>query len=235
MDTILSLTPPIAAVSLFFYMRYQSKLAEEDDRRMFPGYKPAEQSHSLLQEKFIDLVHLSCSQASWLPIFIKVYFLGVFECIINTFQKYILPSQQGSRDNQIESLIAEARDNQSRKKTLAVITGGDSGIGLELAKALIDSGMDIIISEYISFVWVSINDLGMEPGLIDLLSAGRSDRQLQNAVQRVKASVNANDDQISGIKLELSNFEDVHGFVRKLKNHLDGRPVDIFVSKCKQI
>ena len=152
MDIILTLTPPIAAVSLFFYMRYQSRMAQEDNRRMFPNYKSEVQSHSLWQEKFVDFVHLSCSQASWLPIFIKVYFLGVFECVINTIQKYVLVNDQGSKNNQIKSLIETARDNQSPNKRLAVITGGDTGIGCELAKALMDSGMDVIISEYI-FNW----------------------------------------------------------------------------------
>lgn len=149
MDIILTLTPPIAAISLFFYMRYQSRMAQDDNRRMFPNYKSEVQSHSLLQEKFVDFVHLSCSQTSWLPIVIRVYFLGVFECFINTMQKYVLVDDQGSKNNQIKNLIQKARDKQSPKRRLAVITGGDTGIGCELAKALMESGMDVIISEYI--------------------------------------------------------------------------------------
>ncbi|KAI8582039.1 hypothetical protein K450DRAFT_278430, partial [Umbelopsis ramanniana AG] len=207
MDIILSLTPPIAAVSLFFYMRYQSRLAKEDNRRMFSNYKSEEQSHSLWQEKFVDFVHLSCSQTNWLPVFIKVYFLGVFECIINTIHKYIFVNDQGSRNDQIKNLIESARDKQSPTKRLAVITGGDTGIGCELAKALMESGMDVIIT-------------------------GRSERPLQHAVQRIKAAVAANEDQISGLKLELSNFEEVREFVKKLKKLLDGRQINVFVNNA---
>jgi hypothetical protein len=147
-------------------------MAQDDNRRMFPNYKSEVQSHSLWQEKFVDFVHLSCSQASWLPIFIKVYFLGVFECVINTIQKYVLVNDQDNKNNQIKSLIDKARDNQSPNKRLAVITGGDTGIGCELAKALMDSGMDVIISEYILNLYRNMVNFGTKCELSCPYSSG---------------------------------------------------------------
>lgn len=73
-------------------------------------------------------------------------------------QKYVLVDDQGSKNNQIKNLIQKARDKQSPKRRLAVITGGDTGIGCELAKALMESGMDVIISEYIlNWYWSMVN------------------------------------------------------------------------------
>lgn len=97
------------------------------------------------QEQLIDLVHLSCAQACWIPTFIRVYFLGVFECLINTLQKYIWTGQSIGREDQIQALVEFARDAET--PSLAVVTGGDSGIGCELTKALLQSGVHVIISE----------------------------------------------------------------------------------------
>lgn len=145
MDLILTLLPPIAAISMFFYMRYQSRRAEEDNKRLFPGLETETPSSSMWQEQLIDLVHLSCAQACWIPTFIRVYFLGVFECLINTFQKSIWTSQYIGREDQIQALVESARDAETPR--LAVVTGGDSGIGCELTKALLQSGVHVIISE----------------------------------------------------------------------------------------
>jgi hypothetical protein len=147
MDLILTLLPPIAAVFVFIYMRQQRKAAQEHNESLFPDLKErhGQTPTSSPRQGFIDIVHLTCSNTSWIPPFFRVYFLGVFEFAINAIEKFILPNPNDSKERQIQNLINSARQRGDLKGKLAVITGGDSGIGCELAKALIECGMNVII------------------------------------------------------------------------------------------
>lgn len=148
MDLLITLLPPIVAVGLFVYMRNQSRIAQEENRRMFPEMElPSVQE--LWLEKMIDMVHQTCAHAPLIPVPVKVYIVGAVECLVILFRRYVVPAQQRGRDQAILDLIeCETRENgQAMHKRLAVITGGDSGIGCELAKALLQSGFNVVISE----------------------------------------------------------------------------------------
>lgn len=149
MDLVLTLLPPIAAVFLFIYMQQQKKAAQQFDESLFPDLKYTNRPTRTQSPRqgFIDTVHLSCVKATWIPIFFRVYFLGIFEFIINAIEKFILPNPNGSKESQIQELIDSARRSGDVKGKLAIVTGGDSGIGCELAKALIECDMDVIISK----------------------------------------------------------------------------------------
>ncbi|KAJ2955202.1 hypothetical protein NQZ79_g8769 [Umbelopsis isabellina] len=208
MDLILTLLPPIAAVFLFVYMQQQRKAAQAYDESLFPDLKYTDRPSRTQspRQSFIDIVHLSCVNATWMPAFFRVYFLGIFEFVINAIEKFILPNPNGSKESQIQKLIDSARRRGELRGKLAIITGGDSGIGCELAKALIECDMDVIIT-------------------------GRSERTLQQAAGRIRSVSNVSHDRLKYIILELSNFEEVVKFTKKLKESLHGRSIDIFVSE----
>ncbi|GAB5587473.1 hypothetical protein Unana1_02373 [Umbelopsis nana] len=147
MDLLITLLPPIVAVGLFVYMRNQSRIAQEENKRMFPEMElPSVQE--LWLEKMIDMVHQTCAHAPLIPVPLKVYIVGAVECLVILFRRYVVPAQQRGRDQAILDLIeCEIRENgQAMYKRLAVITGGDSGIGCELAKALLRSGFNVVIN-----------------------------------------------------------------------------------------
>ncbi|KAG2183804.1 hypothetical protein INT43_006815 [Umbelopsis isabellina] len=208
MDLILTLLPPIAAVFLFIYMQQQKKAAQQFDQSLFPDLKYTDRPSQTQspRQSFIDIVHLFCVKATWIPAFFRVYFLGIFEFVINAIEKFILPNPNGSKESQIQDLIDSARGRGDLKGKLAVITGGDSGIGCELAKALIECDMDVIIT-------------------------GRSERTLQQAAGRIRSAKNVGHDRLKYIILELSSFGKVVAFTKELKESLHGRSIDIFVSE----
>ncbi|CAM0136962.1 unnamed protein product [Umbelopsis sp. WA50703] len=189
MDLILTLLPPIAAVFVFIYMRQQRKAAQEHNESLFPD----------LKERHGQTPTSSPRQG--------VYFLGIFEFAINAIEKFILPNPNGSKERQIQNLINSARQRGDLKGKLAVITGGDSGIGCELAKALIECGMNVIIS-------------------------GRSERALQQAEGRIRSALNVGHDRLKHIILELSSFEKVEEFTKAVGENLDSRGIDILVNNA---
>lgn len=97
---------------------------------------------------YLEAVNLDMSQWIWLPTFLKVYIIGVVETI------YIALCQRGlfeqsstleENENYVNTFINEHTNNEG---SIAVITGGDSGIGLEITKGLLGAGFHVIIGTF---------------------------------------------------------------------------------------
>ncbi|KAI9276404.1 hypothetical protein BY458DRAFT_505777 [Sporodiniella umbellata] len=121
----------------------------------------------------LESANLNCQhRLYWLPIFIKVYIIGVVETIIIAIYRRGLFFDQTS-----EKSIEE------KKALTAVITGGDSGIGLEITKSLIEAHYHVIIGT-------------------------RCKEQCHRAIEPFLG----NKGTVSIFELDLANFDSVHAF-----------------------
>jgi hypothetical protein len=86
---------------------------------------------------------------TWVPTFLKVYLIGIVETVYITLRKRGLFTgsiTQSAHESQIDELVQHYVNNKEQNDSLlAVITGGDSGIGLEICKGLLDAGYQVII------------------------------------------------------------------------------------------
>lgn len=97
---------------------------------------------------YLEAVNLDMSQWTWLPTFLKVYIIGVVETIYITLCHRGLfegSSTQSKNENYVDMFVSEHNDYEG---SIAVITGGDSGIGLEITKGLIEAGFHVIIGTF---------------------------------------------------------------------------------------
>jgi len=97
----------------------------------------------------------------------------------------------------------------------AIVTGANTGIGLEIAKALAAMGADVVL-------------------------ACRSEKKAQNAIDTIKTDVKElalqhhhNPGSLSFIKLDLSSFSSIRSFVKTVKERSgEGAAVDILVNNA---
>lgn len=100
-------------------------------------------------DAFLEAVNLDIHQWTWVPTFLKVYFIGIVETIYITLCQrglFKLSSTRLMNESHVDTLALESKNDGS----IAVITGGDSGIGLEICKGLLDAGFHVIIGIYFS-------------------------------------------------------------------------------------
>jgi hypothetical protein len=99
---------------------------------------------------YLEAVNLNIRSLTWLSTFFKVYLIGVVETIYITLCKRgLLKSSTTHAFNKehVDTLVSEYNNNEALQQ-LAVITGGDSGIGLEISRALLNAGFHVIIGRY---------------------------------------------------------------------------------------
>lgn len=115
-------------------------------RRLDDSAKRFEHSTSYA-DCYLEAVNLDISQWTWVPTFFKVYFIGVVETVYITLCQRGLFKNSSTRamnESHVDALSNESNNDGS----IAVITGGDSGIGLEICKGLLDAGFHVIIGIY---------------------------------------------------------------------------------------
>lgn len=90
---------------------------------------------------------------TWVPTFFKVYIIGIIETVYIALRKrgYFKNSiTQVQNENHTDEIVERFnQDGISTMPPLAVITGGDSGIGFEISKGLLLAGYRVIIGTII--------------------------------------------------------------------------------------
>lgn len=100
--------------------------------------------HASYADCFLEAVNLDIHQWTWVPTYFKVYFIGVVETVyIALCQRGLFKSSSTRVMN--ESHVDELARESKNDGQIAVITGGDSGIGLEICRGLLDAGFHVII------------------------------------------------------------------------------------------
>ncbi|KAF8984492.1 hypothetical protein BGZ46_007859 [Entomortierella lignicola] len=147
-----------------------------------------------------DRVVLKISELSltW-PLFITATVVGVLECVLNVwlnFKQRDLDAQSIHRRKVwIDQAIASTAPGQTR---IAIVTGGNTGLGFETVKALVEAGYTTII-------------------------ACRNERRGQEAVDRIEEETGIKRKAVV-MSLDLSSLASVKAFSKEfsaLFNHLD--------------
>lgn len=101
------------------------------------------------KEYVLETANLKCQQSFlWIPIFLKVYVIGIMETMYIAIYKRGLISNSTTRtknEAKISQMIAHYKEKHKNETPTAVITGGDSGIGLEITRSLLQAGFHVVI------------------------------------------------------------------------------------------
>lgn len=101
---------------------------------------------------YLETVNLEIHSWTWISTFPKVYIIGVVETIYIVLCKRGLFSASTTRvlnEQHVDDLVKQyvSSSNQAAAPEVAVITGGDSGIGLEITRGLLKAGFHVIIGK----------------------------------------------------------------------------------------
>ncbi|RCI01843.1 Retinol dehydrogenase 13 [Rhizopus stolonifer] len=139
-----------------------------------------------------------------LPVFIRVYLIGIFETIYIALCQRGLFNASTTKDINEQQVDAIARLFQGNQ-ALAVITGGDSGIGLEICKVLLKAGFRVVIGT-------------------------RSIETCQKIIEELQSLTGS--DKVSCIPLDLTSFRSVRDFVDQVKLIAPKRDIQLLINNA---
>lgn len=101
-------------------------------------------------DRFLESLNLDIQEFwTWIPTFFKVYIIGIVETIYIALRKrghFKESITQVQNENHTDEMVQRfIKDGNTTSPPLAVVTGGDSGIGLEICKGLLHAGYHVII------------------------------------------------------------------------------------------
>ncbi|KAL9557057.1 hypothetical protein MBANPS3_001583 [Mucor bainieri] len=152
----------------------------------------------------LEAANIVCNQWTWAPVFIRVYLIGIFETIYIALCKRGLfkhSLSQHANEQQVDTLV---QSHENTAPQTAVITGGDSGIGLEICKGLLEAGFRVIIGT-------------------------RSMNVGQRAVDALKKQTGS--DTVSCVELDLTLFKSVKNFATEIKKKVPQYQIQLLISK----
>ncbi|KAI8095552.1 hypothetical protein BDF21DRAFT_406172 [Thamnidium elegans] len=189
------------SISLVAFVVFQKLQSFHDDAKALER----DRFKASYADCYLEAVNLDMSQWIWLPTFLKVYIIGVVETI------YITLCQRGlfewsstltKNENYVDTLVNEHTDNEG---SIAIITGGDSGIGLEITKGLLGAGFHVIIGTHFE----------------------KSHEGFINALQK-----NVTSDKVTCIQLDLTRFESVQNFVQQVQAKIPKKSIQLLINNA---
>ncbi|ORY99434.1 hypothetical protein BCR43DRAFT_472122 [Syncephalastrum racemosum] len=89
------------------------------------------------------LIHV----CAFIPVFLRVYAIGVIETITTVLWKRgWLGTQRHTSEETVDNIVRDYIDSHPRPGRVALITGGDSGIGLQIVCGLLRAGFHVILA-----------------------------------------------------------------------------------------
>ncbi|KAI8983542.1 hypothetical protein BDB01DRAFT_791200 [Pilobolus umbonatus] len=163
--------------------------------------------HLPLNELLLECVSVEMNQF-WLPVLIKVYILGIVETIyIALFKRGLLTGDtQVNTEKAIDTSIHHYTDTHSHEHPIAIITGGDSGIGLEVTKGLLMAGYHVIIGSRLS-------------------------SSICNTIIQ-KLQIETSNKQVSHLELDLTSLESVHAFASLVKERVPRQQIRLLINNA---
>ncbi|CAO0797561.1 unnamed protein product [Mucor circinelloides] len=153
----------------------------------------------------LEAVNIVCNRWTWAPVFIRVYLIGIFETIYIALCKRGLfkhSLSQRLNEQQVDTLV---QSYENSKTQTAVITGGDSGIGLEICKSLMKAGFHVIIGT-------------------------RSMELCHSAMDDLKKQTGS--DKVSCIELDLALFKSVKKFAAEIKKKVPQYQIQLLINNA---
>lgn len=128
------------SVSLVFFALYQALTQIFEEAKKINFAKPA----LTVSECRLEAANLEIHKQSRIPVLIRVYLVGIFETIYIALCKRNL-FKESSVSTTPTRPINDVIQSYTANPGLAVVTGGDSGIGYEVCKGLLKAGFCVII------------------------------------------------------------------------------------------
>ncbi|RUS22663.1 hypothetical protein BC937DRAFT_88022 [Endogone sp. FLAS-F59071] len=201
-----ALLPPVTAVLLFLYFSYKrnqfhDSLPNEPSAHLFPH---AEEHQEPKRDLFYDY-YCWVSRASLFPLSMRILLIGFSESLYNIL--YYRWQRRSKPEDCIRALAAqhlERRQAEGKiKRPFAIVTGGNAGIGYEIARALLFADYHVIL-------------------------ACRSQRLAQSAITRLQATTGS--DKVEYMNLDLSLFANVREFAGRVAERLKaGGEIDVLI------
>jgi hypothetical protein len=126
------------SLSFFFLVQTWKQVVESAEKIKLA--KPA----LAISECRLEAINLEIHKLSWIPVLIRVYLVGMFETFYIALCKRDF-SKGSSAFSTATKHINEMIQSYTASSELAVVTGGDSGIGYEICKSLLEAGFRVII------------------------------------------------------------------------------------------
>ncbi|RUP20867.1 hypothetical protein BC936DRAFT_139224 [Jimgerdemannia flammicorona] len=192
LNVLASLLPPITAVVLYFYFSYKRNSVQDG----LPSYPSSRfDSHTSSQRPERDRLYNFyrwLSGVTIVPSGVRARIIGFTEALYNISHIKWRTSQ--SPEEKIGKLVdehlqARATKGQEEKRPFAIVTGGNAGLGYEIARVLLMADHHVIL-------------------------ACRSERAAQSAVTRLQAVTSS--DKIEFMQLDLTSFTSARAFSHKV-------------------
>ncbi|KAF9081775.1 hypothetical protein BGX23_000463 [Mortierella sp. AD031] len=146
--------------------------------------------------------------AAWsqtLPLALTASIVGVMECVLNVWQHILQRDLTTQAINRRQIWIDQAKAAAAGQTRVAIVTGGNTGLGFETAKALVEAG-------YITII------------------ACRSTNKGQEAIDKIEEQTGVKGN-LSVIPLDLSSQESVKAFTRQFRT-LGYSSLDVLVNNA---
>ncbi|KAG0166138.1 hypothetical protein DFQ28_009039 [Apophysomyces sp. BC1034] len=97
--------------------------------------------------KWMLAVSLGLNVANWISTFTRTYLIGMIEALLNVIFKRGLFGcpPRASFERAVDYFVEQYRKAHPDERSNAVVTGGDTGIGFEIARGLLEAGFHVII------------------------------------------------------------------------------------------
>ncbi|KAI7886934.1 NAD(P)-binding protein [Lichtheimia hyalospora FSU 10163] len=150
-----------------------------------------------VQTRWTQRFNLLVGALSIVPTFLRVYVLGVTDTITTVLWRRGVSGTILYKDA-VDELIRSC----DKKDRIALVTGGDSGIGFEIVKGLLKAGYRVII-------------------------ASRSREMAESAKKELNAGK-----ELSYILVDLASFKSVNAFVNNVQENIPKGSIDILINNA---
>ncbi|KAG0371588.1 hypothetical protein BGX24_001469 [Mortierella sp. AD032] len=150
------------------------------------------------------MLRISAWSQTW-PLALTASIVGVMECVLNVWQHLMQRNFTAKTLNRRQVWIEQAKTAYSGRSRVAIVTGGNTGLGFETAKALVEAGFFTII-------------------------ACRSVEKGQEAIVQIEKQTGI-ENQMKALALDLSSQVSVKAFVQEFKN-LKYKTLDVLVNNA---
>ncbi|KAI8882439.1 NAD(P)-binding protein [Backusella circina FSU 941] len=167
-------------------------------RRLHQYFSPS------LAECLLEAVNLEITRAAYIPTLFRVYVIGVVETIyIATFKRGVFGPVNGSKQEKlVDDIVNQYAATNKDHARLALVTGGDTGIGAEITKGLLGAGFRVILASRTQ-----------EKDLNDLKNEFKSEN-------------------ITFLSLDLTSFDSVHQFVNQVKQLVPNKGISLLINNA---